>query len=205
MPPLVKGVDMATKQKRGRPRKEKTSKKVIMRPLATGNQFVAEDGVVYEKHETYAFKNRIEGLFWYKGDDGSDKKIDPGTIRDDISARERKDIISCDAYYKGYIVEWNDEVPELGFNYNALNDVQIEHIVKKFKRNKDKEEFKEIINQMTSIFSLAYFIDKAKGALPGSLTQFCEGRLSELKENEEEKNMIKPKVYKKDKMSNSND
>lgn len=188
---------MKTK-KCGRP-PEKTSEKITMRPLADGKKFVADGGVVYEKLITYAFKSRIEGLFWYKGDDGSDKQIAPGTVRDDISARERKDIMDCDAYKQGYIVEWIDDIPKKEFNYNALSDSQIERLVKKFKRNKDKDEFKQMINQMDSIFALNYFIDKAKTSLPGSLAQYCESRLSELKEKEEEKNMVKPKVYKKDK------
>ena len=183
--------------KRGRPPKD--SKKITMRPMADTQKFISDDNVIYEKLVTYAFKNRIQGLFWYKGDDGSDKKIDPGTIRDDISARERKDIVGCDAYKQGYVVEWNDEVPEKGFNYNALNDAQIDRLVKKFKKDKDKEEAKQIINQMNSIFALHYFIDKAKGALPGSITQYCESRLSELREAEDERMAVKPKKYKKNK------
>lgn len=186
--------------KRGRPPKniKKDSKTITMRPLADPKKFISQDNIIYEKLITYAFKSRIKGIFWYKGDDGSDKKINPGTIRDDISARERKDIMGCDPYQKGYVVEWNDEVPDKAFNYNSLNDTQIDRLVKKFKKNKDKEECKQIINQMDSIFALEYFIDKAKGALPGSLTQYCESRLSELREAEDNKMAVKPKIYKKE-------
>ena len=187
-----------TRNKTVKKETEKSSKKVIMKPIITGNQYVNEDGVVFEKQELYAFKSRINGLMWYKGDDGSDKKIDPNTIRDDISERERKDLLSSDAYAKGYIVEWTDDLPSTSPNYNALNDNQIDAIVKKFKRNKDKDEFRKIIDRMDSIFSLSYFIDKTKNALPGYLVQYCESRLSELKEEDDERSAVIPKKYKKE-------
>ena len=177
--------------------KKENNKRVVMRPVMTGAEFVDQDGVMYEKKEFYSFKSRINGLVWYKGDDGSDKKIDPNSVRDDISPRERKDLLKGEAYALGYIVEWDEDTSAKPMNYNALNDYQIDKITKQYKRDKDKVAFKKMIDQMDSIFALSYFLDKAKGELPGFLIQYCESRINELKDLEAAQSVVVPKEYKK--------
>lgn len=185
--------------KRGRPKgsKNKTikdvvvetptdNKRVVMRPVMTGNKFVAADGTVFEENVFYSFKNRLEGPFFYKGDDGSDKKIDGLTVRRDITPREREDIIGCDTYANGGIVEWSETYKEPA-NYNALSDLQIDRILKEYRLLDDKDRFKAYIDNMNSIFALRYFTDKITPHVTGSIVKYCESRIAELEEAEREK------------------
>ena len=75
-------------------------------PVSTGTKFLSEEGVMFEEKVFHTFKSRMKGMLFYKGDDGSDRKIEGMAIRDDITPRERDDIMRSRAYKDGFVVEW---------------------------------------------------------------------------------------------------
>lgn len=161
----------------------------ILIPVSTGKKFLSEKGIMFEEKIFYTFKSRMKGLLFYKGDDGNDKKIKGLAIRDDITPREREDIIQSRAYKDGLVVEWAETpVPEA--NYNALNDHQINVIIKEYNKTKDFDKVKGYIENMTSVFSVNYFKEKISTELPGSIAQYCESRIEQLKEEQEDKAKI---------------
>lgn len=164
------------------------NERVVLRPVMTDTNFVNEDGVLYEKKVFYSFKSRIPGLIHYPGDDGSPKKIDGMSIRDDISPKERKFIIEMDAYKQGLVVEWNVNEPQESSSYNALNDVQMERLCDAFLKDGNKEALNTHIRNMDSIFALSLLKEKIiEKNLPGSVLAYCDGRIKELEEEEVKK------------------
>jgi len=174
---------------------QENNKRIVLRPVNESGRFINSEGVLYEEKVFYSFKNRLKGAFFYKGDDGSDKKIDGLTIRNDITPREREDITGCHAFQEGFIVEWADDTVK-PTNYNAMSDRQIDAVMKEYGLLEDKDKFKNYINSMTSIFSLEYFRDKVKDTLPGSIITYIDSRIGELREAEYAKLAVNKKEYK---------
>lgn len=173
---------MKKKVKEVKPKNER----VVLRPVVNdATQYInSEDGVIYEKKVFYIFRSRIPGLFVYPGDDGQGKTIEGYSTRDDISPKERLDIMRSEAYRDGYVVEEGVEDIDNIQIPSAMNDVQMEKLCKEYLDNKKtKEEMIKYIVAMESVFSINLFKEKMeKTGLPGYMLKYCDSRIAELEE-----------------------
>lgn len=159
------------------------NERIVLRPVNTGQTFINEDGVIYEKNIFYSFKSRIPGTIYYPGDDNTTKRIDGNTIRNDISPRERDFLLKMDAYREGLFVEWNIATPEESSSFNALNDTQMDKLCEKYIKDGNKEALLSHIKNMDSVFALNLLKEKIlEKNLPGSVVKYCEGKIEELEE-----------------------
>ena len=164
---------------------EKTSKRVVHEETTFIGR--GQDGAqpiqLVQQVERYTFRNLGPGMFFVTARFGGvTKQIPPGTTRDDISLKEREQILTSQMYRDGIIIEELNEDIEQSISPNSLNDKQIKKLLLM-----DNDDIKSHILEMDSIFSLNRLKEKLlEQDLPAYLLSLIDSRIEEIRAKYEE-------------------